>query len=72
MDLLPMSVKAGIIIFDDWNTVVKIDNNERKIRLWLKTKEILLQFFSSHFSYFLTIYMLPEIMIMDFFGDGRI
>ena len=72
--LLPMSIAgAGIIISMIGTMLVKItDNNakENKVMAALNKGNITSILLVAISSYFLTIYMLPEIMIMDFFGEG--
>ena len=72
--LLPMSIAGvGIIISMIGTMLVKItDNNakENKVMAALNKGNITSILLVAISSYFLTIYMLPEIMIMDFFGEG--
>ena len=72
--LLPMSIAGvGIIISMIGTMLVKItDNNakENKVMAALNKGNITSILLVAISSYFLTIYMLPELMIMDFFGEG--
>ncbi len=72
--LLPMAIAgAGIIISAIGTMLVKIKDNdakENKVMAALNKGNITSIILVAISSYFLTIYMLPEIMVMNFFGEG--
>jgi len=74
--LLPMAIAgAGIIISAIGTMLVKIkDNNakENKVMAALNVGNITSIVLVAISSYFLTVYMLPKTMIMNFFGEGMI
>ncbi len=74
--LLPMAIAgAGIIISAIGTMLVKIkDNNakENKVMAALNVGNITSIILVAISSYFLTVYMLPKTMIMNFFGEGML
>ena len=74
--LLPMAIAgAGIIISAIGTMLVKIKDNdakENKVMAALNVGNITSIVLVAISSYFLTVYMLPKTMIMNFFGEGMI
>ena len=74
--LLPMAIAgAGIIISAIGTMLVKIKDNdakENKVMAALNVGNITSIILVAISSYFLTVYMLPKTMIMNFFGEGMI